>query len=462
MKLWGIMPVFNEARTIEKSSQRFVMTPMVAARGKHQTIVYYMLVIGMLALVTRTSVALLTTSWVFTENWSFGYEMGEIAASLASGDGFSWPEWSSHPQGPTAWMPPVYPMVMALAFKTFGIYSEKAAISLFIFQTLISLLTCFLLYHIGKRVFNSQVGLLTAFLFAVYPPAIHFSVQQIWSTLLFACCLSLLILSLLEVRARPNVSKSFGTGLLAGFTALVDPIVVVSYPLIAIWLYVTLARNRIAMGKLVAAACVAFTIMLGPWLLRNYFVFGRYVFIKSNLGHELFLGNNPYASGSFAAPQSKESLTVAEKEFLSGAEEPSRNGFLLLKAITFISAHPDQFWRLTLNRVGQYWTFMMRPVKGFTERISLWIYFGVLALALIGVLMSRRSGNVQLLWLLLLALPLPYYIAVVGLFRYRFMVEMLLLLFCSYAIHRFAQRFMDFYRQLIGSYPESKPNLTPV
>ena len=92
-----------------------------------------------LALGIRLVVAMLTSSWVFPRDnnfWQFGYEMGEIASSLAMENGFSWPAWTRYywPQEPTAWMPPVYPLLMAAAFKGLGIYSEPAAITLELFQ----------------------------------------------------------------------------------------------------------------------------------------------------------------------------------------------------------------------------------------------------------------------------------------------------------------------------------------
>ena len=53
-------------------------------------------------------------------NFSFGWEMGRIAASIASGHGFSNP--FGPPTGPTAWEPPLYPYQVAAVFHIFGSY----------------------------------------------------------------------------------------------------------------------------------------------------------------------------------------------------------------------------------------------------------------------------------------------------------------------------------------------------
>src|SRR5688572_15816418 len=128
--------------------------------------------IVVLALGLRLAVAVVTTSWVFPSDdnfWTYGHEMGQIASSLAKGHGFSWPEERGYRRGPTAWMPPAYPLIMAGAFKIFGIFSQQAAIAIETFLTIVSALTCLLVYALGKRLYNAQVGLLAAFLLAIYP-----------------------------------------------------------------------------------------------------------------------------------------------------------------------------------------------------------------------------------------------------------------------------------------------------
>ena len=51
-------------------------------------------------------------------NFSFGWEIGRIAYSLANGHGFSSPFGGD--TGPSAWTAPVYPWIVSLAFRAFG------------------------------------------------------------------------------------------------------------------------------------------------------------------------------------------------------------------------------------------------------------------------------------------------------------------------------------------------------
>ena len=59
----------------------------------------------------------LTSSRAPTNNFGFGWEMGRIAAAIASGRGFSDPLGAA--TGPTAWEPPLYPYLTAGVFHHF-------------------------------------------------------------------------------------------------------------------------------------------------------------------------------------------------------------------------------------------------------------------------------------------------------------------------------------------------------
>src|SRR6202451_340205 len=51
-------------------------------------------------------------------------EAGNIAFSLAKGHGFSSPWWQE--TGPTAWLTPVYPWIVTIVYRVFGIHTPRA------------------------------------------------------------------------------------------------------------------------------------------------------------------------------------------------------------------------------------------------------------------------------------------------------------------------------------------------
>jgi 4-amino-4-deoxy-L-arabinose transferase-like glycosyltransferase len=355
------------------------------------------------------------------------------------GNGFSWPEWSAYPEGPTSWMPPVYPLIMAGIFKVFGIYSMQSALALELLLTIVSVLSCGLLYLLGKRLYNAQVGLIAAFLLAIYPPSIYYAVRSVWDTGIFTCCLLVVVLMFLRLADHPNLKAGMCLGIIMGFTSLVNPIIISAYPFASAWLYLKSDSNRSTVMKTIALMLTGFCVVISPWLLRNYLLFGQFVFIKSNFGHELYIGlKYDYSSGEPSIKNDNVKrflLTEDEREFIDNANEASRNGLLLRKAITFIAENPLHFTQQVISRFTRFWTFM-RPYPGLQAKVSLTIYLTVLILAVAGLVLSRaKRRGVQLVVLFLLSLPLPYYLTVAHIFRYRFPVEPFLLLFAASMIH---------------------------
>ena len=67
-------------------------------------------------------------------NFSFGWEIGRLAYSLATGRGFSSPFGGQ--TGPSAWNAPIYPWLVSLAFRVFGLYSHASAFVMLAFNSL--------------------------------------------------------------------------------------------------------------------------------------------------------------------------------------------------------------------------------------------------------------------------------------------------------------------------------------
>src|ERR1700704_1142108 len=81
-----------------------------------------------IALVLRVGYILIGHTYKFKlieDNFSFGFEMGRIGRSLVTGGGFGSP--FDQYTGPTAWEPPLYPLLIAAVFKLCGIYTYTSA-----------------------------------------------------------------------------------------------------------------------------------------------------------------------------------------------------------------------------------------------------------------------------------------------------------------------------------------------
>jgi len=144
----------------------------LAARGsfsrwwaKARASIFWMVLIAM---VLRLGFIVIGHTYRFKtldDNFSFGFEMGRIGRSLAEGHGFSSP--FSGSTGPTAWEPPLYPLLIAGVFKLFGVYTRASALVLLTINSLFSALTCIPIFLIGRRCFNEKVAAWSAWTWAL-------------------------------------------------------------------------------------------------------------------------------------------------------------------------------------------------------------------------------------------------------------------------------------------------------
>ncbi len=112
------------------------------------------------------------------DHWHFAYETGRIARSIALGKGFSSPLFGD--TGPTAWMTPAYPYVVAGVFKIFGIYTKSSALVLLGLNALVSALTCIPVCFIARKHFGERAAQWSAWAWAVFPYGIYFPAERIW------------------------------------------------------------------------------------------------------------------------------------------------------------------------------------------------------------------------------------------------------------------------------------------
>ena len=91
---------------------------------------------------------------IIGDHFQFGFEAGRIARSLVQGHGYANP--FNGISGPTAWLPPIYPLLLALAFKLFGVYTNAAAFFVMAVDSLFSALIAPAVYEIAARCFDAN------------------------------------------------------------------------------------------------------------------------------------------------------------------------------------------------------------------------------------------------------------------------------------------------------------------
>ena len=356
----------------------------VFARGRGLT--KFLLFVFLLALALRVSAVLLSSSYRVVDygddHFSFGWEMGRVARSLAQGNGFSSPLPS--PTGPTAIVGPVYPLLLSVIFRLFGIYSTASAIAILMIQSCIASLTCVFLYLGGRDVAGDTAGKLAALLWAMFPLNIFFAATKMWETSISALLAAIFFWYMFSLRESLSPSRWAFAGAFLGVGALLNTslvMLVIPYALAAIWRH----RARIAVPAL--AASLAFGVVLAPWLIRNHHEFGRFI-LRSNFPLEFRVCNNEWSAG-----QKLEDLHPAKAPYLNQRwHDIGEIGFMKEESVLnsrYLAGERGLFAFSVVNRAVNYWTgFWIMPTADFPN--SWLVILGTTLTSLLGLLGVRR------------------------------------------------------------------------
>lgn len=368
----------------------------------------------------------------FADRYDFGFETGAIARSIALGHGFSSPFRAQ--TGPTAWIAPVYPYLVAGAFKVFGLYSDSSGIFLLSLNALASALTVWPIFLIARRLFTLRMALISAWTWALAPPAMVWAISWIWDTAFSALLLTFLLFLSIKMAERSSTRRWLLFGALWGLAALMNPTLLSMLPFAGLYpLWTNRKRPRQPLFGAILAGIVFFAI-ISPWLVRNYRVFGRPVFIRSNFWAEMRYGNSPFAKGTWMGWTTPGVNPAEDRKYQQLGEmryiELKKQEFL-----RFVHDYREYFVELCARRVLFFW-------YGFSGwREDLWtsfknlsaLAFSVIAIIGAGLMVKRRVPGTFLLVMTMAFYPVPYYLTY-AYARYKHPMEPVMLLCAVYCL----------------------------
>jgi len=343
------------------------------------------------------------------DHFEFGWEMGRVARSIAQGHGFSSPYEGN--TGPTAWEPPLYPYLMAGVFKVFGIYSQASAWVLLGINSLLATLTCVPIFFIAYRTFGERIAIWSVYAWGLNPYIWYWSIHWIWDTTFTPLVLACLFWLALELQDWPGLRGWVLFGVLYGIGALANPTMLAFLPFCGLWIWQQRFRRGLPSVGGVVLSSVIFFAVLSPWVVRNYKVFGRFVFLRDDFGLQVRLGNAPYADGMLMA-YLQPNLNKLELEKFQSMGELAYAESCKRQAFDWIASHPGRFAMISLKRFFYYWNGVPRPTSSLSPvdfRSSAFLATSILALWGLGRAVRQKRPAAWLFAGLVLTYPTVYY-----------------------------------------------------
>ena len=285
----------------------------------------------------------------------WAYEHEAIAENVVTRGVYAFSFYDLSQTKPTSFQPPVYPLFLAatMAADPEGSFALKAL------QILVATLSVWMLFKLVKAIgWPSEVGLLAAFMMAVYPPLVGYAVLSSPVTLetLFLLAAMLLVF---EARNRNSPWYAIGAGICLGLSSMTRSPWILSVPLVMAWLAWNSAdggRRRFLLPIILGAAALATML---PWGLRNARIHGSFSLAGTNGGLNFWIGNNPQATGEYVFPSSLDRDLVLQA---AGLPEPERDRFFYRQGLEFIRREPEKALELAARKLGYFLLF--RPSMG--------------------------------------------------------------------------------------------------
>jgi hypothetical protein len=152
---------------------------------------------------------------------------------------------------------------------------------------------------------------------------------------------------------------------LSGIAAMSDPIAISVLALVGLWMCYRAARRGGNWRLWGAASALAFLVVVAPWFVRNYRVFGEVIPFRDNFGLEVYLGNHGetwhFAEGphpSNSEEEWQEYRQLGELRYMQRKQQ---------QAMDLISRHKGEFLWLNFRRAlyiwTNYWSFSRRYLE---------------------------------------------------------------------------------------------------
>jgi len=349
--------------------------------------------------------------------------------------------------------PPLY--ILFLGLPASLVHDNVAVLKLF--NVVISTLSVLVFYGFARIDFGKATSITAAAMFSVYPNLVAFS-SFLWSESLFILVFLVFCYFLFRSVREKRIGLLVMAGLMLGVASLTrSSIFFFVFPAM-VWLFVVLGDARTA-WKWSATLLFFCVLTISPWTVRNFAETGRFVFIDSTSGKNLWTGNNPYLYDDRLArvpefPFTRMTRSGKEAFVLACNQEDRvvRDRCLMRKGAEYIAAEPRKFASRGIQKLELLWSwdsFLLRNIRlgAYPEMTPTanrllvplvhYSYLFVMLTGGIGWILSKRN-DLRSFTLLVVAYYCVIHFTTFGLSRFRLPLMPFFVLFSAWTLARLA------------------------
>ncbi len=380
---------------------------------------------------------------------------------------------------PDANIAPLYSYVVAAVYATIG----RGGLQIGLLHILLDCITIALVYDISRRLFKEGtlfgqaigewVGTGAALFTTLYPYLVFQNLTLI-DTPIFMTLMHLFIWLMLLLREQESYTRktlliAIAGGVILGITTLARALLPLFAILTAVWFLMRL-RFVDSVLRLLPVAIISVLVLI-PWMIRSYGVYGEFISVALNTGDNLWQGNNPMAVPIFEAGYDAQWSQPPENAIRGDVFR--NNDILTEAAIDYLQNNTEEIPYLLWTKFLVYWSVEIAPRNNpayplildeqgnlipdidndrdlqdeetflqyesglfdtLARPVHMLYFTPLLFLAIIGIVVSANQWReVSLLWFLQISMTIMYLIFHPAT-RYRVPTDPLLFAFSAYSL----------------------------
>ena len=307
---------------------------------------------------------------------------------------------------PTVFIMPGLTFTVALFVKIFGQFGGITAFR--IFQAVLQVFSMYLIFLIGRRIFNNRVAVIACFINLFYISE-YYAVTMILTEVIFKFLFLLLVYLCYLAIEEKKLSYYILGGVVWGLACLVRP-TVAAFPAVILVMWLIKKYSFKDMVKYTVVTTLVFAIVMAPWWIRNYLVFGQFIPLTLSTG-------NPFLQGTYINYDETRNYTSIElgKNALETNRIEMQAGLYRLKTYFWQEPLSYLYW-YTIGKSKYFWMapFYWKTMFGISIFKAVVAHYIILIIAILGAIKGFISKNKGFLYLFLTIaftnlMYLPYY-----------------------------------------------------